>query len=107
MAGATILGFCPFWLPQGFIPRSVPIYFLICLYVCVFGIRKVYDLFFQAHFVDKKALIIGTGPLAREIVSAIQRTPNVGIDIEGFVSVGEEHSEKKSEESQSLGVLKS
>ena len=94
-AGVAILGISSFWTRAGLIPRGVFIFFAVCLFGYVFGMRKIYDFFFQARFLDKKALIVGTGSLAREIAAVIRRTPNAGIEIAGFVAEKEGRTKKE------------
>lgn len=48
--------------------------------------RMGYDFFLKTKLLDKRALIIGTGPLAYETAEIILRTPHAGIEIAGFVT---------------------
>src|SRR3989338_2594608 len=71
------------------ISRSVLIMSVGLLALAIYTIRMAYDAVFRSRFLDKRALIVGTGPFACEIRTIIERTPHSGIHIVGFVAEGE------------------
>lgn len=68
------------------IPRLIFVFAFCLLALFVFLIRLFYDVIFKPRFLKVRSLVIGTGPLAREITQIIRETPYSGIDVSGFVS---------------------
>src|SRR3989338_7067421 len=68
------------------IPRLIFAFAFCLLAVFIFLIRLFYDFVFKSGLFRAQALVIGTGPLACEIVEIIQKTQYSGIDVTGFVS---------------------
>jgi exopolysaccharide biosynthesis polyprenyl glycosylphosphotransferase len=103
--GVFLLSLCSY-LSKGFlIPRPVFVYQMIFFCVGVFVARRIYDFIFSYRMLDKKTLIIGTGPLAREIAGVIRRTAHSGMDIVGFVSETGRGNEEKASVVGDLGKL--
>ncbi len=67
------------------LPRTVFVYATFSLIPFVFLIRLTYDFIFQFRLLDKKTLIIGTGPLAAEIARVIRDTHHSGLEIVGLI----------------------
>ncbi len=65
--------------------RLAFVYMSLSLLPLIFGIRLFYDYLFHSRMLDKKALVIGTGPLAVEITRAVRETPYSGIEVVGLV----------------------
>jgi len=53
---------------------------------CIYSIRLIYDLIFKFRMLDKKCVIVGTGPLAVKLSEIIRETPNSGLDLVGLIS---------------------
>ncbi len=66
--------------------RVIFVYITLVLGPLIFCTRLLYDFIFKSRFLDKKTLILGTGPLASEIARAVTETPHSNIEIVGFVS---------------------
>jgi exopolysaccharide biosynthesis polyprenyl glycosylphosphotransferase len=103
--GAALLGLSAYLNKAFFIPKLVFAYQMIFFCIGVFVIRRAYDFIFSYRFMDKKSLIVGTGPLAREIAEIIERTPHSGMDIVGFVSEAAHAKEGKMRIVGDLGKL--
>ncbi|MCM8774899.1 MAG: exopolysaccharide biosynthesis polyprenyl glycosylphosphotransferase [Candidatus Omnitrophica bacterium] len=65
--------------------RLIFVYTMTFLIPLIFLIRLLYDFFFQSRLLDKRALIVGTGPLACELVKVIKTTPHSGIEVIGLI----------------------
>ncbi|MBI3316647.1 MAG: sugar transferase [Candidatus Omnitrophica bacterium] len=77
------------------LPRLIFFYTMISLIPTIYAARLFYDFLFGSRLLDKKVIVIGTGPLALEIVRTIRATPHSGMDIVGLVSTKKVPSEKK------------
>jgi exopolysaccharide biosynthesis polyprenyl glycosylphosphotransferase len=66
-------------------PRQVFAYAVIFLFPLTWITRLLYDAIFAGRFMNKKTVVLGTGPLAKEIASLIRSTPNSGMDLIGLV----------------------
>lgn len=76
------------------LPRLIFFYTMLSLIPMIYAIRLFYDFLFGTHLLDKKALILGTGPLAFEMARTIKETPYSGLEVVGLVS-GKKSAEKK------------
>jgi exopolysaccharide biosynthesis polyprenyl glycosylphosphotransferase len=66
-------------------PRSIFLYTTVLLMVFILFIRFFYDALFHSKFLDKKVLVLGTGPIADEIIRTIRATPHSGMEVVGVV----------------------
>jgi len=66
--------------------RSIFISLLATIAPLVFAIRMFYDLLFRSRFLDKKAMIVGSGALACEMIAVIRKTAHAGLRLVGVVS---------------------
>lgn len=90
VSSASLVLFAVSYLDRTFLTnRSIQFLFSLILTAAIFFIRIFYDAFFRSRFLDRRTLIIGTGPFAREVEHIIQNTPHAGIQAVGFVSEGE------------------
>lgn len=67
------------------VPRLHFLYEMMVLVPAVYLVRLFYDFVFRSRFLDKRTIILGTGPLACEIVEVIKLTPHSGMEIVGLV----------------------
>lgn len=74
--------------------RSIIFYTAIVLIPAICATRILYDTLFKSRFLDKRALILGTGKLATEITRVIRETPHSGIEVVGLVSEKQKSSIK-------------
>lgn len=83
--GAVILAALSYADRSFTLPRTVFVYMTFSLIPFIFSLRLLYDLIFRYRFLDKKTLVIGTGPLAVEITRVIRDTYHSGLEITGLV----------------------
>ena len=93
--GSFLLTAVTFIRPSLHMSRLTFVYFVSFSAIFVFLIRMIYDMLFQTRILDEKALVVGTGPLACEIVNIIKTTPHSGIEVLGLISETEESQEKE------------
>ncbi len=86
-------------------PRTVFVYVALFLMVFVYLIRIIYDRLFRLKFLDKQTLIIGTGPMAWQILTVIRKTPHTCIDVIGMVSETKNFQRNPKSEVPILGDL--
>lgn len=86
--GSLILAAISFLDRTFILPRSIFGYTFLMLVPFIYGIRVIYDAFFASKLLNKKTLVIGTGPLAVEIVKIIKEVPHSGMELVGLVSTG-------------------
>lgn len=85
--------------------RATFVYMILSLIPMIFAVRMLYDFIFQSRLLDKKAVIIGTGPLAFEIARVVKETPYAGIEVLGFVKEHPKDSATRSNGNPILGSL--
>lgn len=94
--GSVIMAACSYANRSFTVPRTVFVYSTALIIPFVYLIRLAYDILFKYRFLDKKALIIGSGPLAIEIAKVIRDTHNSGIEIVGLVcETKKNHGDRK------------
>jgi exopolysaccharide biosynthesis polyprenyl glycosylphosphotransferase len=86
LAGALILAALSYADRSFILPRKVFFITLLPIAPLIFRIRMLYDGLFKTRFLDKRALVIGTGPLARDLVKILDQTPHSGLLLVGVVS---------------------
>lgn len=97
--GMVILGTASYFDRTFFFPRFYFIYTTLSLAPLIFAIRIFYDFIFRSRFLDKRALVLGTGPLALEIARVIKETTHSGMEVVGLVA-----EDKKSNGGRKNGV---
>lgn len=86
--GAIILAAAAYFDRSFTTSRLIFSYMAAALILLVYGIRLFYDILFGFRFMDKKAIVIGSGPLALRVAETLKGTRNSGIELAGFVSEG-------------------
>jgi exopolysaccharide biosynthesis polyprenyl glycosylphosphotransferase len=91
VSSGMIIAFSLSYLKRSFaMPRITYFYAAIMLVALVLLIRLVYDLLFRSRLMNKKVLILGTGPLAGELIKCIRLTPYTSMTVAGILSEHEE-----------------
>ena len=86
LIGALILAALSYADRSFILPRKAFFLTLLPIAPLIFLIRMLYDGLFRSRFLDKRALIIGAGPLARDLVKVLDQTPHAGLLLVGAIS---------------------
>ncbi len=68
------------------LPRAIFFTIMTMMVPFIFGVRLLYDALFRTRFLDKNVLIVGSGPLAHEMIAVIQGTAHSGMRVVGIIS---------------------
>ena len=85
------------------LPRLIFVYTGLLLIPLIYLNRLFYDFLFASHFFDQRVLVLGTGPLASQIVDVIKKTPHSGMELIGVVSENRDISKKTIQEIPVVG----
>jgi len=101
--GVLAYGFICFMLNRFFLPRMFFFYFIGQILISAIVTRCIYDIIFQGRFLDKKTVILGTGPIASEIHDLIDTTYCSGMDVIGYIAEDDDVGKRKAKGKGILG----
>ena len=101
--GVLAYGFICFMLNRFFLPRMFFFYFIGQILISAIVTRCIYDIIFQGRFLDKKTVILVTGPIASEIHDIIDTTYCSGMDVIGYIAEDDDVGKRKAKGKEILG----
>lgn len=104
-AGALLLAACAYLDKSFTTPRLIFSYMALVLVPLVYATRRIYDFIFKFHMLDKKTVILGTGPLAADLARILKDTPHTGMDFIGFITEKRKQEQKTVQGLPVLGAL--